>query len=450
MIRRSIRFGSATFIYIIFVIGILVFVNFISTRHNKRFDLTKNKRYSLSDQSIQVLKNLADGVRILAFFKKGDTSTFRYKDLLNEYACASKKFTYEVIDPDRNPGLARNYGIEEYGTTIVLYQDKTERFSGITEEDVTNAILKATKKETKKLYILKGHGEPDIDESGENGFSEVKQALGHETYLAEPLVLSQKEKVPEDASVLIVAGPRKALFPVELEKITEYLKKGGGVLFMLDPDGAEELALFLKDWNIEIGDDVIIDRLSRLFGAGYTTPVVSEYEAHEITKKFKYATFFPMARSVTPGPAAKSGYNVQSLAKTSPSSWAEKDYKSERVEYNEGKDAVGPVSVGVAAEVSPEGKDGEEKEKTSRIVVFGDSDFAKNQFLQLSGNRDLFLNTVNWLAKEEDLITIRPKEAESSRISLSRKDGVNLFIISVIFYPAVLLAAGIFVWYRRR
>ena len=441
MIKRSIRFTTATFVYILFTIGILIFINFISWRHHRRFDLTKNKQFSLSSQTLQVLKNLPDQAAVKAFFKKGEEASFRYKDLLDEYVYNSKKFSYELIDPDRNPVLAKNYGIEEYGTSILLYQDKTERFTGIDEEDLTNAILKVTRKEVKKIYFLSGHGEADIEESGEKGYAEVKKALGQETYLVEKLVLAQAEAVPQDAVALVVAGPKKALFPVELDKLKDYINKGGSVFFMLDPDGSSELKNFVKEWNIEVGDDIIIDRLSKLFGAGYTTPVITQYESHEITRKFKYATFFPMARSVKPGPVQKSGYNVISLAKTSPSSWAEVDYKTETVEYNEGKDTAGPVSVGVAAEITT---------TSSRIVTFGDSDFAGNQFLPLSGNRDLFLNTVNWLAKEENLITIRPKEAEASRVSLTRRDGLNLFFISVVAYPLALLVIGITVWYRRR
>ena len=445
--KRSTRFGSITFIYIIITIGILVFINFISTRHHFRFDLTKNKRFSLSEQTTAILENLADTIKVMAFFKKGDNVTLYYKGRLDEYAYKSEKFSYEIIDPDRKPLLAKNYGIEEYGTTIVLYQDKTERFTGIEEQALTNAILKVTKKEIKKLYFLSGHGEPDIDESGEKGFAEVKKALGYETYLVEKVVLAQIESVPEDASVLIVAGPKKSLFSVEIEKIRTYLAEGGSVLFMLEPQLSQEIKEFLKEWNVEVGDDIIIDRMSKLFGAGYTTPVVSQYEAHEITKKFKYATFFPLACSVRPGSLEKGGYKVLVLAKTSQSSWAETDYKSETVKYDADKDLLGPVPVAVAAEAS---KTAEGEGAAGRMVVFGDSDFASNQFLHLSGNRDLILNTINWLAKEEDLITIRPKEAEASRVSLSRSEGINIFFLSVVLYPVLLLIIGIFVWYRRR
>jgi ABC-type uncharacterized transport system involved in gliding motility auxiliary subunit len=448
--KRSTRFGSVTFIYIIIILGILVFINFISVRRHHRFDLTKNKRFSLSEQSAGVLDNLTDKVKILAFFKKGDSVTFQYKDLLNEYAYKNKNFTYEVVDPDRNPVMARNYGIEEYGTTVVLYQDKTERFTGIDEGDLTNAILKAAKKEVKKLYFLSGHGEPDIDESGDNGFAGVKKALGHETYLVEKIVLAQAENVPSDAAVLIIAGPKKALFSAELEKLTEYIQKGGSVLFMIDPMESRDIKEFVKEWDIEVGDDIIIDQLSKLFGAGYTTPVVSQYEKHEITGKFKYATFFPLARSVKPLSGQKKGCDILALAKTSPSSWAETDYENEEVEYNQGKDMAGPVPLAVAAEITLDKTEEEEKAAISRMVVFGDSDFARNQFLPLSGNRDLFLNTVNWLAGEEDLITIRPKEAEISNVSLTRSEGINLFFLSVAFYPAVILAAGIVVWSKRR
>lgn len=477
LIRRSTRYGANLFLFMVIVLGIVVFINYLSFKHHKRWDITKNKVHSLSDQTIKVLKNLESQVRVKAFYKEGENAQYEFKGLLNEYAYHSDKIKYEFIDPDRSPAITQNYGVDTYGTTIFEYADRTEKITESTEEAVTNALLKITRAEVKKVYFLEGHGEPDIDSDDKNGYETAKKALCNQTLQVDKLMLMRTPEVPEDCAAIVVAGPKKDLFDHEKETLRKYLDSGGSALFLVDPEPSVSLAEFLKDWGVKVGQDIVVDPMSRLFGGDYFMPVVSSYQAHEITRGFNIASFFPLARSISRADNVKSGLMVTELAKTSPGSWAETNIRNNTAEFNEGEDTQGPVALAVV--VTAEVKSAEEeikdnnavsaesdftqdltketptpaprrKKDSARIAVVGDSDFANNQLFGLSGNGDFFLNIVSWLAGEEKLISIRPKKPETNRINLSSKQATVIFWLSTVFFPVVLLITSGIVWWRRR
>jgi ABC-type uncharacterized transport system involved in gliding motility auxiliary subunit len=287
--------------------------------------------------------------------------------------------------------------------------------------------------------------------------------------------LALSEKFPEDCSLLVIPGPEKDLLPNELETLKNYLSKGGRVFFMIDPESAPGLIPFLRNYGIQLENDLIVDTVSRLIGGDYFMPVVSEYEAHAITRKFRYATFFPYARSVEKTEKKPEGVSVDILAKSSPNSWAERQLDMREVSFDKEKDKAGPISLAAVATIKPKKEEektqdqeekkeetekkgeGEEKvegksepEKEGRLAVFGDSDFASNTYYNLSGNGNLFLNTVNWLTEEADLISIQPKTSSPRTIQLSPSQGRMIFFVSIIILPLVVLITGISIWIRRR
>jgi ABC-type uncharacterized transport system involved in gliding motility auxiliary subunit len=355
-------------------------------------------------------------------------------------------------------------------------EGKEEKIYTVEEEDITNALLKVSREGKKVIYFLTGHGEPGIDDQGKDGYSNAKGAMEEENYDVKNLLLMREERVPADAAILIINGPKKDLLDDELAKLEKYISGGGKVLCLLDPYSAHSLANLLGKYGVDVGNNVIIDRMSRIFGADYTMPVISGYESHAITEDFNIASFFPMARSVEPILGPSKGIEVQSLARTSRDSWAEtnKEMLDEgKAGFDEEVDQRGPISVAVVATidtketqdskkseangVEAEGEekggektDGEDKVPKARLVVFGDSDFANNAYIQISGNGDLFLNTVSWLAEEEDLIAIRPKAPQSSPVILTATQAKLIFWIPVVFLPATVLAIGISVLYKRR
>ncbi len=460
---RSTRLGASSAVMILTVLGIAILVELISASHFRRFDLTEAGFFTLSPQSLKILQGIekrGQKVKVTAFVQ--EVQRANYRDILDQYTYHSRNFTYTFVDPDRQPGTAKRYGVTAYGTIVVESGDKEQKVLLLSEEDLANAILKVTKAGKKVVYFLKGHGENDFDELGKVGYSQAKMAVEKENYEVKELVLLRAERVPEDAAVLIVSGPKKPLFSQELKMIRDYIARGGKLVFMLDPEGPKDVAEFLSEYGLELRDDIIVDRLSRLFGADYLMPVVTEYAHHKITENFSVASFFPLARSVRvkKGKDLKEGIKAEVLARTGPGSWAETDLKlmQEKGEANfeEGKDLKGPVPVAAVVTVEldkkkkKKGKGEPPLPDKALLVVFGDSDFANNSHLNLSGNRDLFLNTVSWLAEEEDLIAIRAKTMRGSPVFFSPTQARLIFYLPVVILPAAVLVVGAGIFWRRR
>ncbi len=455
---KRLRLGANTFIYSIVVLSILVFIQLIAYRHTRRFDLTANKIHSLSPQSIKVLKNIRKDVTIKAFMREGREKE-KLAELLDLYAYHSKKIHPEIIDPDRHPGEAKQYNVTNYGTLVFLCGDKREKILQSTEEAITNAIVKVTQKNKKIIYFLTGDGEKDINNSGKNGYSQAKKALEDKNYEVKTILLSRSKEVPKNAAVLIIADPQAELLQHELTAIRSYLKRGGHLLVMINPYTAVGLVNLLKDYGLIIGNDMIVDKLSRVLGGGYLMPVVIKYGDHPITRNFNMMTFYPTARSVQvmKGKKAETDFKLTILAKTSKESWAETNRKmleSGKAQFDKGRDLPGPVPLAAVCEVTPEGMTkltGKSREKRRpKIVVVGDPDFVTNSYFGLSGNGIFFTNIVNWLAEEGILIAIPPKNTENQPLTLTRNQGLFSFWVNVVGIPLVIIIIGVVVFIRRR
>lgn len=477
--RKSFLYSSNLFLVVLLVLGILVLINYFLARHHHRFDYTEAKLHSLSDQSVKVLKNLKNDVNTKCFYREGNFNKASMENLLTIYNYHSKKMKYEFIDPDKNPGMVKRYDISQDGTTIFESGDKESRITSSSEEDITHAIIKVTREKKKVIYFLEGHGEASIEDSEERGYSMAKDELEKLGYEVKKLSLALSDTFPGDCSLLVIPGAEKDLLPNELETIRNFINNEGRVFFMVDPETAPELKPFLQEFGIQLEDDLIVDTVSRLLGGDYFMPVVSEYESHKITENFRYATFFPFARSVNTVEDKPEGISADILAKTSPNSWSERQLTVKEVTFDKDKDQAGPLSLAVAVTVEPkeEEKETEEKEKKEeakgeeekeakaeeekqeeesrvkqkgRLAVFGDSDFASNRYYNLSGNGNFFLNAVNWLTEEADLISIQPKTSSPRTIQLTPSQGRMIFFVSVIILPLAVLITGISIWARRR
>ncbi|MBM3312043.1 MAG: hypothetical protein FJY80_11100, partial [Candidatus Aminicenantes bacterium] len=295
--RKSFLYSSNLLLLIAVVLAILVVLNYLGARHHKRLDFTQAKVHSLSDQSIKVVKSLKADIVVKCFFTEGNMGRRRMEDLLKIYAYHSPRVKVEFIDPDKNPGLLKRYEITTDGTTIIEAGDKDTRVTATAEEDLTNAIVKVTREKKKVIYFLEGHGELSTEASDENGLSFVKDELVKLSYEVKKLTLALAETFPKDCAALVVPGPKKDLLPAELETVHKYLEDGGRVYFMADPDAAPGLPAVLEQYGFKLQNDIIIDQPS-IFGGDYLMPVMSGIEYHEITKNFRYATIYPLARSV--------------------------------------------------------------------------------------------------------------------------------------------------------
>jgi len=447
---RTLSYGLNAVVSIVLVLGVIGFVEALSAKHSARLDLTENKRRSLSPQTIQMLKGLKDDVNAVGFFRSDQPGKRVAEDLFKQYAgYAGKKFTWKIVDPDSDPGQARRYGIESYGTIVLETKARSEKVLDPEEEKLTNGLLKLTREGKRIVYVVQGHGEHELGNSERAGFSEAKGALEKSNYEVKPLVLAREGKVPADAAVVIIAGPRTDLLAPEMEALDAFLGRGGKVFVMIDSTftgrvRGDGVVRFLAKYGFDVGDNLIIELnpVGRLLGASADVPIIQAYEPHPITRDMGgIMTTFPLSRSVQPAKTPPAGTTVQPLAKTSQQSWGETNRAAlQRGQINpDPEDPKGPLTVAAVAS----------KDK-ARLVVYGTSEIAANQYLNFQGNRDFFLNTVSWLAEEEDQITVRPKDTKQTPIFLSAQQGRVVALLPLVVLPGLVLAGGIVTLIRRR
>src|SRR5262249_23362666 len=270
---------------------------------------------------------------------------------------------------------------------------------------------------------------------------------GGRAFVTRRLDLARTLPVPADCAVLVIAGPSREPFPAEMRAVERYLQQGGKALILVDPAPGVGLDKFLDRWGVQVGHDLVIDTsgAGRFYGAGPAVPLVKDYDGrHPITRNFRLATFFPLARSLRPKESSGDA-EVWPLAQTSPNSFVEPYSGSHpHVRFDPAHDRKGPDLLAVA--VTRPAKNGKE----ARLVVVGDSDFISNAVFDQAGNGDFFLAWVNWLAEEEELIAIRPRPRQDRRVQLTDQQARGIFWLVVVALPLAALTAGIVVHWRRR
>jgi ABC-type uncharacterized transport system involved in gliding motility auxiliary subunit len=320
----------------------------------------------------------------------------------------------------------------------------------------------------RKVYFTQGHGEKDTGSAERNGYNAISKALSNENYTVDKLVIAQQGSVPDDATVVVVAGPKNDFFPPEIDALKKYLDKGGKLLLELDPpDKADApplplLTALAHDWGVDVGNNIVVDAsgMGRLIGTDASVPLAANYPSHPITARFNVITAYPLAREASPVSGGVNGHTAQPVVESSPRSWAESDIKglfaTGQPTLDESKgDKKGPivlmsaVSAAVTSATPPKPGDDSPKPET-RVVVAGDSDFAENGVLGIPGNRDLFLNVIGWLSQQENLISIRPKEPDDRRITLTATQQSNIVWLSLLVIPGFVFGTGVYTWWRRR
>jgi ABC-type uncharacterized transport system involved in gliding motility auxiliary subunit len=450
---RQTKYVAYAATYILIVMAAAVVVNVLANRFNKSYDATSNKRYSLSDQTAKIVKGLKQNATITYFQQ---STRFRDgKDLLDQYANLSPKVKLEYVDPDKNPQAAREAGIRNFGTALVQIGTKKEEAKGMTEEGLTGAFIRDLKDNTRTVCFVSGSGEHQIDDSDRGGLSRFKDLLAKDNYESKTVSLLQTAEVPSDCTTLVVAGPTRNYEQPEVDAIKKYVESGGRALLMFDAPlkaGRSEtadndaLASVLQTWGVTPNKDLILDLnpLGQIVGLGPQVALVTSYESQPIVSEMKgTATGFPLSRSLE----VKSGdkTSVQKLFDSSSTSLATTNLSSATVNVNDPKNKKGPLTIAAAGTYNT----GRENAQ-GRFVVVGSSSWVSNGFINFNGNNDLALNAVNWLSSDEDLISIRPKEREDRRITMTRSQLSWVRATSQFLLPAIVVVVGVGVWWKRR
>ncbi|HXH84071.1 MAG TPA: Gldg family protein [Candidatus Tectomicrobia bacterium] len=476
-------------VYTAGVLGVVVALTYLATLYPLRFDLSESGRFSLSEATVAMLQRLDRPVRIVFFH---DPMMRETVELYEQIARQTPRVTVEFYDPVLQPAQARMLGVQFAGTAVMESEGRRLQVHGDSEIDIANGILRVSRGATQRVCFLDGHGEPDPFslESHDHlegapghshglgaryvlherhGMAKARHALETLNYVVEKVSLLRGGDVLSSCAVLVVAGPKTALLPPEVAAIRAYLAGGGHALFMLDPFVTTGLEPVLREYGIVVDDNIVIDEASH-FWADVSAPAVTDYNRHQVTRELPL-TFFPGARSLSPTPERPAGTSVVPLVNSSRRSWGQRN--RERVEFVAGRDSPGPNTLMAVAlrrpatedtaDPSPGGGEPDRRDAIvptslpgaavtgrSRIVVIGDSDFATNSFFHIMGNGKLFLNTVNYLAGQENLIGLQPRTHELPRVNLTNRQMKGTFVLSVLVVPAALALAGTVVWWKQR
>jgi ABC-type uncharacterized transport system involved in gliding motility auxiliary subunit len=468
---RQGKYTGYVLAYTLVVVAVLAAVNFLANRYDKSYDSTSNKQFSLSDQTIKLVKGLKSDVRLTYF---GATTDFPgARDLLDRYASLSPKLQVTYLDPVRKPQQAKSAGYRSDSPVVVENGPKREGAKSLTEEEITGAIIRAEKTGARNVYFLSAGGEHSIDDSEPSGFSIAKQLVERDNYKTSTLTpkgaapeagktlsvgqapAAASFEIPKDCTVLVIGGPQTAYPPAVVNAIKAYVEGGGRALFMLDntlrigraepPADNPDLVNLLADWGVTVNKDLALDLsgVGGIFGLGPEVPVILQYESHPITQPLtRVPTAFPIARSLD----VKSGdkTTVQKLVATTEDSVAVTDIGAGgAIDPRKGK--KGPLTLAAAGTYSGGATKG-------RFIVVGTSLWAQNSVLgsRSLGNRDLLANMVNWLNSDEDLISIRPKTPEDRPLNITTQKLSMLFWLSVVVFPLAVVGFGLATWWRRR
>lgn len=447
---------SSLVVYLLVVLAVLVVVNVLANRHDKSWDWTKNQRNTLSAESVKILSELHKPLHLMLFDRSSNFGAAR--QFFDRYQRQSRLVDVQYIDPDRHPAEARQYKIQSYGSIVVQSGAQQQIVTNMTEQDVTNAIVRVLKGAKKIVYFVEGDGERSPDDNGRNGYSALKSALESENFTVETLVLAQTPAVPKDCTALIVAGPTHPLLAPEVTAIETYVSGGGNALFMVNPGTNGPLVNYLDtQLDVKLTPDVVVDTsgIGRLFGASELMPVVAHYDQHPITANMhQEATLFPYARTVEPGNLASARAVVTPLLETTPDSFAATHFANNQVRVDPATDRPGPLTLGVAGTLptvaSGVGVQNAGDSTEARFVVYGSPDIVSNAIIDFQGNRDLFLNTMDWLAGQQKFITIRPTPPAGAPVNITAGQMRGLFLIFLIGLPVLIILIGIGVNLKRR
>jgi ABC-type uncharacterized transport system involved in gliding motility auxiliary subunit len=450
---RQTRYAAFAALYTLVVLAAVVVANVLANRYDKTYDATANKRYSLSQETAKIVKGLKQDATILYFDQS--TRFAQARDLLDEYKNLSPRVNVRYVDPNKDPQLARADGVQNLGTAIVQIGDKKVAAASMTEEGITGAFIRDIKTSTRTVCFVSGSGEHQIDDSGKDGLSEFKSELEKESYATQTIDLLTKAEVPGDCTVLIVAGPEHDYQQPEVGAIQKYVEEGGRAMFLMDPPlqghassiaSNDALAAVLAGWGVTLDKDIIFDLnpIGQLTGLGPEVPLVTHYDQQPIVSDLKgTATGFPLSRSIQVHSTAKT--SVDTLFSSSGSSLGDTKLGAAEIRVNDPGNKKGPLTMAAAGTYST-GKGNAQ----GRFVVVGSATWITNRFLDFNGNSDLALNAVNWLASDEDLISIHPKTPEQQHLTLTAAQMNLIRSTSQFGLPFLMIVLGTVVWWKRR
>lgn len=443
--KRSARLGTHSILAILLAALAVGLTNFLANKHAPEWDFSETKNFTLSRQTYQVLRDLPREVTIKVFTHEGSPGYGSYHDLLTTYANESPLLRVEFIDPERHPDKAKDDEVTRIDTAVIESGSQKIYLQRASEADVTNALLRVTRDLKKGIAFTTGYSEKSVSDTETPGLSRAADALNKQGY--DVTTIDWQDGDFNKVSLLIIPSPSQPLPMDAVNHVTQFLRNGGRLLVLSDPSNKDSLDALLAQWGIQLGTGILADEQDRLGRGSPTALMVRTFTTHDITEDFTTPIIFPVSRSVTFDATQGKDWDFVALAQTSSKSWEETTLTNTEPVFHEDQDPKGPFTV---AAVLTSKRVGQDQKPESAIVIVGNAAFATNGWLTYPGNTDFFLKTMAWLAKEDALVSLTPKEPAFHPFVPNPSQEQALVFFQVLVLPLLVLFVGLSVWKRRR
>lgn len=434
-------------IFYILLIAVITVAAMLSLATNTAFDITSNQRHSLSEQTIDLLKSLEQPTQIKAFISPGNEFSPALQQQLQRYQQYSDQLQVDIVDPAKAPQQVKQFNVQQQGEMLVIQGAKTERVQDLSEQSLTNAILRVSRSVKPKLVFITGHGERSAESNANFGLSLWANALIEQGFTLETINLAAEGQLPDDTDVVVIASPDLDWLPGEVQLIQDYVVDGGNLLWLTEPDQQSALTELADALELQWLPGTIIDPNSSLLGIDDPTfSLLSDFADHSLTRDLPSIVLMPGVSAVQSTPTENSDWQSTDLLRTQVETWAElSSLTTAEIQFNEDLDLPGPLAVALSLE-----REQNEAQANQRVVVIGDGDFVSNQFLGNGANQAFANGIANWLTAQDDLLNIAVKTTKDNQLSLSFTETLIIAIGFLFILPALLLATGLTIWWLRR
>ncbi len=431
-------------VFVVLLIAFAALIAFFAREYRAEYDLTQNSRNTLTQQTRDVLAKFAAPLKVTVYATRQDArgdARKQVQDFFAPYQRAKPNLTVTVVDPREEPKLAQAAGIRVNGESVVEYNQKTEHLTEYNEQSFINTLMRLARSNERLVMALEGHGERRLSGTANHDLGEFGKQLTAKGFKHNSMNLAVAQEVPANASMLLIANPQVDLQPAEVQKIKQYVQKGGNLLWLIDPEPLRGLQPVAEALGLTLGPGTVVDPDATKFNATPTMAIAAGYARHAITDNFRLNTVFPFARQI--GVNEGGDWRIARLIDVAPRGWVEMGKLDGSIAFDKARDVPGPVNIAAALERNI-------NERTQRIVVVGNGHFLSNQFLGNGGNLDLGVNMINWLAGDDALITIQPRPSIDSNLELGRSDQYVILFGFLIGLPLAFMSTGVLIWWRRR
>lgn len=432
-------------VFVVLLVAAVGLLAKLAMEYRVQWDITRSARNSVSQASRDVLAQMRGPITVTAFATTRDTRLGEIRKLIRDFIAPFQAVKPDMklvfVNPDEQPGLAREAGVEANGEMIVEFDGRREHLKSLSEQAFANLLMRLARRQERLVMYLDGHGERKLDGSANHDLGELGRQLRNKGFAVSALNLAQAPDIPRNLSLLVISQPRVELLPGEAQRLVRYLREGGKLLWLVDPEPLRGLEPLAEELGLTLSPGTVVDPTAARLSAPPTFAIGTSYARHPVTENFSLITVFPFARALSF--AEKTDWKVTPLVEAAPGGWVESGDLDAQLAFDEGQDTPGPALV--LATLTRTVKDEEQ-----RVAVAGSGGFLANAYLGNAGNLDFGVNLVNWLAGDERLVTIQPRAAADAGLQLDRTTLIVMVIAFLVALPLVFLGTGVALWWRRR